>query len=590
MKLQKMFMLLFVLLCCLTGCKKRSVPMTGIENNNSIVENETITERKTDGNVPVEEAVPEYDTSIPVSFVDYDALTAQMEDRQREAFREYLPILTGEERFIVSDVDFKDGKDGETRSFTMYEWFDTIHPVKECDLSFNQAACLDLDDDGILEVIIPFWSYWDEYLVLHKEGDLFYGTSIGARGFECLQQNGYFITSGAAVCNHVERLSFHDGAFVRAEHAHACEYSEPAYEIEGQAADEAAWNAWYQENFNEDVIWYEAQPNLSLTAQAEETLKEKGIDIPKDCYIRRVTIIPSKEFYIERVWTDYLVQPQNAYKHCEDYYLLYDKETGEFLNYIHDKVSDYEPYEACSFFAHMEDVNFDGREDIVIHNGYTRYNAAYRAWLQTEDGGFVYCPDFLENMGDYELDFEEQAVIGRWSDGSAGYTTIGWYHFKENEYKLYYREYERRCSLNPDKKYETITLGVSYDGGDVAAAYIYRLPRHYIYLNSQDEGEAIYAVLKPEDSTGYPYISDYLNVTFYADKAYTTELYTLKLLMTNPEFMLEEIAFDDDNADGYLDIKIPYSTAETTGMTYTVLLQNPDTGRFEPQENKTPRR
>ncbi len=582
MKYHKALMILFVLICCLTSCGENKMGATAdMDKNNSIMENETITESEPNKEVLTEEAIPEYDRNIPVSFVDYDALMAQMEDGQREAFREYLPVLTGEERFIVTDVDFKDEKDGETRSFTMYEWFDTIYPVKECDLSFSRAACLDLDDDGIWEVIIPFWSYWDEYLVLHKEGDLFYGTSIGSRGFACLQQNGYFLTSGGAPCTHVERLSFRDGVFVRAEHAHACEYSKPAYEIEGQAADEAAWDAWYLENFNEDVIWYEALPNLSLTAQAEEKLKKNGIDIPKGCYIRKVTKIPSKDYDIERIWIDYLVQPENAYKHCEDYYFLYDKKTGEFLSCLHDKVSDYEPYEACSFFAHTEDVNFDGREDIVIHNGYTRYNAAYRAWLQTESGVFVYCPEFLEKMGDYELDFEEQAVIGRWSDGSAGNTTIGWYHFEENQYKVYYREYVKRCSLNPDKKYETITLGVSFNGGDATAAYIYCLPRHYVYPDSRDE-EAIYAILKPEDS------SDYLNVTFYADEAYIKELYTLRLIMANPEVLLEEIVFDDYNSDGYLDIKIPYMTKGAAEIIDTVLLQNPDTGRFEPQDKKTP--
>lgn len=580
MKFQKTRVLLFVLICCLTGCGKDKITVTAdLDKNNGTVENEAIIKSEQDKEVLMEEAAPEYDRSIPVSFVDYDALMAQMGDREQEAFREYLPVLTGKERFIATNVDFKDSKDGEMRSFTLYEWFDAIYPVKECDLSFSQAACLDLDDDGTLEIIIPFWSYWDEYLVLHQEGELFYGISIGSRGFACLQQNGYFITSGGAPCTHVERLLFRDGAFVRTEITHACEYSEPAYEIEGQAVDEAAWDAWYSENFNEDVIWYEAKPNLSLAAEAEETLRENGLEITKGCYIRRVTKIPSKEFYIERVWIDYLVQPENSYRHCEDYYFFYDKETGEFLSCLHDKVSDYEPYEACSFFAHMEDVNFDGREDLIIHNGYTKYNVAYRAWIRAENGLFVNCPDFLMKMGDYELDFEEQAVIGQWSDGN--YETIGWYHFEENQYKLYYREYGQNHSLNPDKVYYPITLGVSYDDGKAAAAYIYRYPRHYIYPESWDEEEAIYAVIKPEDR------SDYLFVTFYTDKAYTAELYTLRLLMTDSEVILEEIAFDDYNSDGYLDIKVPYSTG-MAGKRYSVLLQNPDTGRFETEETKIP--
>lgn len=576
MKFQKTLMLLFVLICCLTGCGKDKMTVTAdLDKNNGTVENETIIKSEQDKEVLMEEAAPEYDRSIPVSFVDYDALMAQMGDRERDAFREYLPVLTGEERFIVTYAEWKDNERGE---FTLYEWFDTIFPVKECDLSFSHAACLDLDNDGTLEVIIPFWSYWDEYLVLHKEGELFYGISIGSRGFACLQQNGYFITSGGAPCTHVERLAFCDGTFVVTEHAHACEYSEPAYEIEGQAADKASWDAWYQENFNKEVIWYEAQPNLSLTAEAEETLRKNGLEIPKDCYIRRVTVIPSEEFYIERVWVDYLVQPENAYKHCEDYYFFYDKEMGDFLNCLHEKVSDYEPYEACNFFAHMEDVNFDGREDLVIHNGYTRTETAYRAWLQTEDGFFVYCPEFLEKMGDYELDFEQQAVIGQWYDrgydGCRG-DIIGWYHFEENEYKLFYKEYSQTHNLTPDKEYYRITLGVSYDEGAAAAAYIYQYPRHYIYPESWDEEEAVYAVIKPEDG------SDSLFVTFYADKSYTEELYTLRLRMTNPEFMLEKITFGDYNQDGYLDMKLPCSPIESAGRTYTVLLQNPDTGRFE---------
>ena len=388
MRYKKALMVLFVFIFCLTGCGEEPIVTTvGTDETNSIMKNETITESEQD------RVIPEYDTSIPVSFVDYDALMEEMDVREREAFLEYLPVLTGEERFIVA---YKGPQGEETGSFTMYEWFGTIRPIKECDLSFSNVACLDLDNDGTLEVIIPFWYYWDEYLILHKEGELFYGISIGSRGFECLQQNGYFLSSGGAACTHAERLAFCGDRFILTEDAHNCEYSEPVYEIDGQAVDGAAWELWYLEHFNGDAIWYEAQPDLSILTEAEEKLKEKGLEVPKDCYIRRVTRIPSEEFYIERIWIDYLVQPEDAYKHCEDYYFLYDKETGEFLWYLYDKVSDYEPYEACSFFAHMEDVNFDGREDIVIHNGYTKYNAVYRAWIQTEDGLFVYCPDLME--------------------------------------------------------------------------------------------------------------------------------------------------------------------------------------------------
>ena len=58
--------------------------------------------------------------------------------------------------------------------------------------------------------------------------------------------------------------------------------------------------------------------------------------------------------------------------------------------------------------------------------------------------------------------------------------------------------------------------------------------------------------------------------------------------MANPEVLLEEIVFDDYNSDGYLDIKIPYMTKGAAEIIDTVLLQNPDTGRFEPQDKKTP--
>lgn len=54
-----------------------------------------------------------------------------------------------------------------------------------------------------------------------------------------------------------------------------------------------------------------------------------------------------------------------------------------------------------------------------------------------------------------------------------------------------------------------------------------------------------------------------------------------------PEYEIEGQAFDDYNSDGYLDIKVPHSTG-TAGKRYFILLQNPDTGRFETEETKIP--
>ena len=51
------------------------------------------------------------------------------------------------------------------------------------------------------------------YLILHREGEVFYGVDLPVRWFEDLQQNGVCIGSGGAFYHEYYRMSFRNGAF-----------------------------------------------------------------------------------------------------------------------------------------------------------------------------------------------------------------------------------------------------------------------------------------------------------------------------------------------------------------------------------------
>lgn len=136
-----------------------------------------------------------------------------------------------------------------------------------------------------------------------------------------------------------------------------------------------------------------------------EMLEDQGwIDESKRCY---------------RVKISYVEKPENAYQHVRDYF-FFAEEGVEPLTITYasgnDSVyyEDREVLEACDFYAKLEDVTFDGNDDLIISLGYVptesiRIDCAYIY----EDGAYVYNHSF-ELIPNYML-YEEGKVINSWN-------------------------------------------------------------------------------------------------------------------------------------------------------------------------------
>lgn len=119
-----------------------------------------------------------------------------------------------------------------------------------------------------------------------------------------------------------------------------------------------------------------------------------------------------------RVRVRYKEPPPDNYQHKEDYFFFLEGEDIQTL-YVdyptkdHDNIrEDRYVWDACDFEAHLEDVTFDGQEDLIIFLGHSgSHGTPVHGAYVYEDGSYRYKPGF-EDIPDYEVDAEEQFIRG----------------------------------------------------------------------------------------------------------------------------------------------------------------------------------
>lgn len=130
-----------------------------------------------------------------------------------------------------------------------------------------------------------------------------------------------------------------------------------------------------------------------------------------------------------RVRVQYREYPPDNYRHREDWFFFLEGEDIQAL-YVDYPDKDWENVEkdryvwdACDFEAHLEDVTFDGREDLVISLGQSgnRGDYIYGVYVY-EDGFYQYKPGF-EEIPNYETDEDEQVIRGWSLDGPCSAAT-----------------------------------------------------------------------------------------------------------------------------------------------------------------------
>jgi len=203
---------------------------------------------------PVREMLPD---------LDADAIAAAMPEADRTAFAQYLPVLRGEAAFqwVAGPYDGGEGTwepvDATLADFHDRLWDDfEVQDLPET-LTLDRLAVQDVDGGGEPELVLLFQDGAYQYLILRREGESVYGTSMGVRWFEELQTSGVYVGSGGAGYHTYHRMTFEDGRFADRELACRIEWAGGVvYTLGGQEATKEAFDAWYAENMTGGVTWY----------------------------------------------------------------------------------------------------------------------------------------------------------------------------------------------------------------------------------------------------------------------------------------------------------------------------------------------
>lgn len=149
-----------------------------------------------------------------------------------------------------------------------------------------------------------------------------------------------------------------------------------------------------------------------------------------------------------RIRVQYKEQPSDNYQHKEDYFFFLEGEDILTLHVEyptkdwHNMEEDRYVWDACDFAAYLEDVTFDGRNDLVIFLGYAgSHGDLVHGVYVYEDGFYCYKPGF-EDIPNYETDVKEQVIRG-WSIGSAISSTTYVYKYQNGDFELIsYEDYD----------------------------------------------------------------------------------------------------------------------------------------------------
>ncbi len=148
-----------------------------------------------------------------------------------------------------------------------------------------------------------------------------------------------------------------------------------------------------------------------------------------------------------RIRVQYMEPPSDNYQHKEDYFFFLEEEDIQALHVEyptkdwHNMEEDRYVWDACDFAAHLEDVTFDDRDDLVIFLGHagSRGDLIHGVYVY-EDGFYHYNPGF-EDIPNYEADTKEQVIRG-WSDSAISSTTYV-YKYQNGDFELIsYEDYD----------------------------------------------------------------------------------------------------------------------------------------------------
>lgn len=198
------------------------------------------------------------DSSVSFADIDWGAYQYRMLAPEYQDLQDYMPVLTGGAEFFDQWEEW-DGDDGvvvENQNMTIRSWAEEYYEKEMPETFPVYGVCIcDLTQDGKPELVLELWN--GVHLILHKEGNNYYGVLEGRREFCNLQINGVY---GAGKENYyLQQLHFEKDHFVE-EYLGGCEYSSQTedykYYIKDQKVEKDVYKKWEKSIMAEDVQWY----------------------------------------------------------------------------------------------------------------------------------------------------------------------------------------------------------------------------------------------------------------------------------------------------------------------------------------------
>lgn len=172
---------------------------------------------------------------------------------------------------------------------------------------------------------------------------------------------------------------------------------------------------YIEEDANDDNLFNSGNVSVDKLAMEEVVLSQD--EVIHNSYW-------AKKDKLYRVEIDYADTPADEYAHKRDefFYVGDDENVTSFeVKYTTKYPTDdsHQVFQACDFYAELVDVNFDGREDVVIRLGYAGAQGAsvHTVYLGSDDG-FILNKSF-EDIANYKLDSENQLIYGSYRSNAA---------------------------------------------------------------------------------------------------------------------------------------------------------------------------
>lgn len=203
------------------------------------------------------------DTPLGVDWgqVDWQAYKYKLYDSDYETLQTYMPVIKGEKRFIWNKQSTREAESTSSVEVTMPQYLQEMSKeaaLENITFSLDHIMVCDVTQDGGKELILSFDTLGYFHLILHKEGDRFYGIYQHARWFEDLRQNGiYHDHRGAGTASYYQ-MRFADGLFQETcLGGHEMNGEKIQYFIGKKDVKEKEFETWKKETLGKEVPVYE---------------------------------------------------------------------------------------------------------------------------------------------------------------------------------------------------------------------------------------------------------------------------------------------------------------------------------------------